>query len=126
MTTYYMQDKHDHYRYTRISKPRAYWEWLTYAVEWLVCWHEINPCTFHHFGWRFWHWVPCWAYCEAMEGGDIAEQSYLDSFRKVEYSDNGRVAVITAYWFLPPGVFLTSTGRHSVFNQIWYIIDTIY
>lgn len=25
MTTYYMQDKHDHYRYTRISKPRAYW-----------------------------------------------------------------------------------------------------
>ena len=54
MTTYYMQDKHDHYRYTRISKPRAYWEWLTYAVEWLVCWHEINPCTFHHFGWRFW------------------------------------------------------------------------
>jgi hypothetical protein len=32
-----------------------------------------------------------------MEGGDIAEQSYLDSFRKVEYSDNGRVAVITAY-----------------------------
>ena len=42
MTTYYMQDKHDHYRYTRISKPRAYWEWLTYAVEWLVCWHEIN------------------------------------------------------------------------------------
>lgn len=58
MTTYYMQDKHDHYRYTRISKPRAYWEWLTYAVEWLVCWHEINPCTFHHFGWRFWHWVP--------------------------------------------------------------------
>ena len=68
-----------------------------YAVEWLVCWHEINPCTFHHFGWRFWHWVPCWAYCEAMEGGDIAEQSYLDSFRKVEYSDNGRVAVITAY-----------------------------
>lgn len=55
MTTYYMQDKHDHYRYTRISKPRAYWEWLTYAVEWLVCWHEINPCTFHHFGWRFWH-----------------------------------------------------------------------
>ena len=35
MTTYYMQDKHDHYRYTRISKPRAYWEWLTYAVEWL-------------------------------------------------------------------------------------------
>ena len=42
MTTYYMQDKHDHYRYTRISKPRAYWEWLTYAVEWLVCWHELT------------------------------------------------------------------------------------
>lgn len=97
MTTYYMQDKNDHYRYTRISKPRAYWEWLTDAVEWLVSWHEINPCTFHHCGWRFWHWVPCWAYCEAMEGGYIAEQSYLDSFRKVEYSDNGRVAVITAY-----------------------------
>lgn len=76
------------------ASPRAYWEWLTYAVEWLVCWHEINPCTFHHFGWRFWHWVPCWAYCEAMEGGDIAEQSYLDSFRKVEYSDNGRVAAM--------------------------------
>jgi len=27
MTTYYMQDKNDYYRYTRISKPRAYWEW---------------------------------------------------------------------------------------------------
>ena len=97
MTTYYMQDKHDHYRYTRISKPRAYWEWLTYAVEWLVCWHEINRArsitrlAFLALG------CLCWAYCEAMEGGDIAEQSYLDSFRKVEYSDNGRVAVITAY-----------------------------
>lgn len=94
MTTYYMQDKNDHYRYTRISKPRAYWEWLTDAVEWLVSWHEINPCTVHHCGWRFWHWVSAWAYCEAMEGGDIAEQSYLDSFRKVEYSDNGRVAAM--------------------------------
>lgn len=59
MTTYYMQDKNDYYRYTRISKPRAY--------------------------------------CEAMEGGYIAEQSYLDSYCKVEYSDNGRVAVIRAY-----------------------------
>lgn len=53
MTTYYMQDKNDYYRYTRISKPRTYWEWLTDAVEWLVSWHEINPCTFHHCGWRF-------------------------------------------------------------------------
>lgn len=85
MTTYYMQDKNDYYRYTRISKPRAYWEWLTDAVEWLVSWHEINPCTFHHCGWRFWHWVSAWAYCEAMEGGYIAEQSYLDSYCKVEY-----------------------------------------
>ena len=97
MTTYYMQDKNDYYRYTRISKPRAYWEWLTDAVEWLGSWHEINPCTFHHCGWRFWHWVSAWAYCEAMEGGYIAEQSYLDSYCKVEYSDNGRVAVIRAY-----------------------------
>ena len=85
MTTYYMQDKNDYYRYTRISKPRAYWEWLTDAVEWLVSWHEINPCTFHHCGWRFWHWVSAWAYCEAMEGGYIAEQSYLDSYCKGDY-----------------------------------------
>lgn len=33
MTTYYMQDKNDYYRYPRISKPRAYWEWLTDAVD---------------------------------------------------------------------------------------------
>ena len=33
----------------------------------------------------------------SMEGGYIAEQSYLDSYCKVEYSDNGRVAVIRAY-----------------------------
>lgn len=33
MTTYYMQDKHDHYRYTRISKPRAYWEWCGFHIN---------------------------------------------------------------------------------------------